>query len=65
MQTVSVLTPKEVAAALKVHHNTVLRWLDKGMIEGFQLPGGDWRIYRAEVERIMTPQPAAAESAQA
>ena len=51
-----VLTTKEVAAALRVDRNTVIRWLNEGAIRGFQLPGGDWRISRSELERIMTPQ---------
>lgn len=57
MTTETVLTPKEVAAALKVHRNTVLRWLDEGTIQGFRLPGGTgWRIRESELRRILTPQ---------
>ena len=60
----TVLTTREVAAALRVDRDTVIRWLNEGALQGFKLPGGDWRVHQTELERIMTPQPAPAAAAQ-
>ena len=49
-----VLSVAEVAVELGVARITVRRWLKSKVIEGFQLPGGHYRIPVCEVERIQT-----------
>lgn len=48
-----LLLPDEVAGELRVDRETVLRWLRDGKMRGIKLPGGDWRVSRAEVDRIL------------
>ena len=48
------LTAPEVAAYLRVDVHTVQRWLRKGLMAGVRTPGGDWRIPRSEVEKMLT-----------
>lgn len=47
-----VLSVAEVAIELGVACITVRRWLKAKIIEGFQLPGGHYRIPTSEVHRI-------------
>lgn len=47
-----VLSVAEVASELGVARITVRRWLKAKVIEGFQLPGGHYRIPTSEVHRI-------------
>ena len=46
------LSVAEVAVELGVARITVHRWLKAGTIDGFQLPGGHYRIPLSEVHRI-------------
>lgn len=48
------LTVEEVVAALKVHRNTVRRWLKNGHLKGYRLGGtkAGWRIPVSEVEKL-------------
>ena len=48
------LTAPEVAAYLRVDVHTVQRWLRLGWMAGVRTPGGDWRIPRSEVEKMLT-----------
>lgn len=48
-----VMLPEEAAEELRVHPETVMRWLRAGKMRGIKLPGGTWRITRAEVDRIL------------
>jgi excisionase family DNA binding protein len=50
-----MLTTREVAAALKVAPETVAKWLRRGRLAGFRLPGGAWRVPEREITRMMTP----------
>jgi excisionase family DNA binding protein len=47
-----LLRPSQVAAALNVHHRTVLAWLKAGKLRGGQTPGGQWRVPAVEVRRL-------------
>jgi excisionase family DNA binding protein len=50
----SALTVAEVAAALRVHPNTVRRWLHTGQLRGRNLGGrSGYRVPRAEVRRFV------------
>ena len=47
-----VYTRAEACAILKVHKNTLLRWLTDGTIKGFKV-GSRWRIKKEEIDRIL------------
>lgn len=47
------LTVGEFAAELRVHEDTVLRWLKTGKVEG-RKPMGQWRIPKSELERLLS-----------
>lgn len=58
------LTPKEAAEIAKVIPSTIRRWVAQGRLTRCQA-GGDLRVRRAELERMMTspsPRPAANEN---
>ncbi len=45
-----LLTPKEAAAILSVHENTLRRWSDVGLIPTFRLgPRGDRRYFESDI----------------
>jgi len=51
----SLLTVKEAARLLHVHHNTVRRWHDMGLVSGYRVgPRGDRRFKLADIERFLT-----------
>ena len=47
-----VMSVTELAARLGVERKSVYRWLEAGLIIGFRLPGGHYRIPLNELERI-------------
>jgi excisionase family DNA binding protein len=47
------LTTGQAAKLLGVSRSTVMRHIDAGSIEGYRLPGGHWRIRRADLEKIV------------
>ena len=47
-----VISVTELAARLGVERKSVYRWLEAGLIVGFRLPGGHYRIPLNELERI-------------
>jgi excisionase family DNA binding protein len=53
----------EAARALKVHPNTVRRWIAESRITAAKTPGGHYRIARREVERVLGIDGAQRESA--
>jgi excisionase family DNA binding protein len=48
-----LLKPREVGDLLRVDESTVLRWIKEGQLGALRLPGGTFRVPRAEVERIL------------
>lgn len=48
-----VLTPAEVAAALRLHVQTVMRWCREGEIAATKI-GRKWLVPRSEVDRQLT-----------
>ncbi len=52
-----LLTPNEVAPLLKVAASTVRGWITRGHLPAFRTPGGEWRIRRADAERLLPPEP--------
>lgn len=52
-----LLTPDEVAKILKVHSETVRRWLREGTLSGIKLGKSlRWRIKREELDRYIAQQ---------
>lgn len=49
---VTYLKPSEVAAIFRVDARTVKRWLVSGSLNGFQTPGGHWRISEESVQAL-------------
>lgn len=45
-----LLTPKEVAEKLRVHINTVYRYLEEGNLKGHLLAGHTWRISQSDLD---------------
>jgi len=56
-----VLTVTEAAKMTGRHENTILRWLDSGVVNGFKVSGrgtgGQWRIPMSEIESAEPPRP--------
>jgi excisionase family DNA binding protein len=48
-----MLTTIEAAALLKVHRETVLRWIRRGRVRGVKL-SRTWRVPASEVERLLS-----------
>lgn len=49
-----VLTTGEAAQICGVNFRTVLRWIDRGLLPAYRLPGrGDRRVLREELQRFM------------
>jgi excisionase family DNA binding protein len=61
---VTEITASEFARRLGVDKATAVRWLHAGKVQGWQTPGGHWRIAESEVERVRSHgrTPAAAAS---
>lgn len=45
----------EVAQVLRVTPKTVWSWHKKGRLPGIELPGGELRFRRSDVEAILSP----------
>jgi excisionase family DNA binding protein len=49
-----LLKVSEVAERLRVAESTVRGWITRGEVRAIRLPGGVYRIPRAEVERLLS-----------
>ena len=47
-----LLTPREVAARLRINKYTVVKWLQEGKIPGLKLIGR-WRIRESDVQKLI------------
>lgn len=52
----ALLTVREFAAALRVHHKTVHRWIEAGTVASIR-PGRDYRIPASELRRVLALPP--------
>ncbi len=52
------LTPKELAAELRVLTKTVYRWIADGKLKAKKTPGGGYRIWRKDVDAIRSTESA-------
>ncbi|MEM9710637.1 MAG: helix-turn-helix domain-containing protein [Actinomycetota bacterium] len=50
--TQNTLSINEVAERLRVHRDTVTRWMKAGTLPYFRLPGGQYRIRISDVEAL-------------
>ncbi|MFL4496493.1 helix-turn-helix domain-containing protein [Streptomyces sp. VTCC 41912] len=49
-----VMTPREVADALRVEVGTVVKWLSQGHIPAFQVgPKRTWRVFKSELYKYI------------
>ena len=46
---------EELAELSRVHVSTVRRWIARGSVKAIRLPGGQYRIPAAEIERLRQP----------
>jgi len=51
-----LLTVKQAAELLRVTVNTVKRYIYSGLLPAFKIPGGQHRIKRADIDRLLTPE---------
>lgn len=49
------LTPGDVAARLQVEPETVVSWIRRGLLPGYRLPRGDYRIAESDLARVLRP----------
>ena len=49
-----LFTLAEVAELLSVRISTIRTWLAKGELIGLKLPGGDWRVRKEELDKMLT-----------
>ncbi|MBM3241422.1 helix-turn-helix domain-containing protein [Candidatus Poribacteria bacterium] len=50
------LTPKEAASLLRIHHSTIYRWANEGLLTLYHLGNRLTRLKRTEVEKLMKPK---------
>ncbi len=51
----TVLTIGEAAELVRVHRRTVLRWIEVGRLPAARLPGGEFRVRCADIEKLLKP----------
>ena len=51
----AIFTVTEAADAIKVKTTTIRAWLRAGILRGYKLPGGDWRILQSDLFTVLTP----------
>jgi excisionase family DNA binding protein len=49
----NMLTTAEVADLLSVDRHTVTRWIRLGQLRAVRLPSGQFRVRRADVEKLL------------
>jgi excisionase family DNA binding protein len=51
--TKELMTPTEVGKALRVDAKTVTRWVQAGRLRGIRTPGGQIRLFAADIRAIV------------
>jgi excisionase family DNA binding protein len=51
------LSPREAAALIPCHEDTLKRWAADGKVKAFRTPGGWWRFRRSDIERLVSSPP--------
>lgn len=52
------LSPREAAALIGVHEDTLKRWATRGEVPAFRTPGGWWRFRRSDVDALLAERAA-------
>ena len=47
------LTVRQISDRLQVRTDTVRMWLQRGVLRGVKLPGGDWRVKPEDFEALL------------
>lgn len=47
------LSPKDAAALVGVHEDTIKRWASSGKVPAFRTPGGWWRFCEADLLALL------------
>lgn len=47
------LSPRQAAAHLGVHEDTLKRWANEGKVRGWRTPGGQWRFRQADLDALL------------
>jgi excisionase family DNA binding protein len=55
---VRLMRLSKAAAILDVSVRTIKRYIQRGVLHGVKLPGGDWRVYADEVYALIGEIPA-------
>jgi excisionase family DNA binding protein len=50
------LTPEEIAVKLKVHEDTIRRWLRTGELRGIKIGKRQWRVRKDDLEAYLAGQ---------
>lgn len=50
-----LVTVEEAAKILKVRCETVRRYIKNGHLRAVTLPGGDYRLYERDIQRLLHP----------
>ena len=65
MQDTRLLTTQQAAEYLLVESKSIRRWLKAGKLQGYKLPGGDWRISLEDLLAVLNPPMETDENVQA
>jgi excisionase family DNA binding protein len=49
------LSPRQAAAVVGVHEDTLKKWASEGRVAAWRSPGGWWRFRRADLEALLAP----------
>jgi len=51
-----LVRPEVLAELFDVEFDTVVQWAKTGKVRGLRTPGGHWRIFESEIERLIAEQ---------
>lgn len=49
------LSPREAAALIGVHEDTLKKWAAEGKVKAWRTPGGWWKFRRTDLEALVSP----------
>ncbi len=52
--TKELVTVEEAAQSLKVRRETIRRYIKKGYLKAVTLPGGDYRLYEKDIQKLLS-----------
>jgi len=52
--TEELVTVEEAAKILKVRRETIRRYIKHGHLKAVTLPGGDYRLYEKDIQRLLS-----------